>query len=119
MMTPRAEAGAGPRHTAVAKAVPPRSAAPQTFGNTQPSWVAPMTGRRRRRRSSAWPPSSLDPREIGDGPGGFTDLIEEFEPVAANGHLVDIDGDRLEEGIDCGSQIRHRTHGGPKIFACE
>jgi len=43
MTTARAEAGARPRHTIVARALPPQSAGPQTFGKTQLGWLASVT----------------------------------------------------------------------------
>jgi hypothetical protein len=44
--------------------------------------------------------SPLDLGEIGYRAGRFADLIEKLEPVFAQGFVVDVDGDFVEEGID-------------------
>ena len=60
--------------------------------------------------------SPLDLGEIRYRGGGLADLIEKLEPIFAQGFVVDVDSDLVEEGIDRRPQLGHGAHGGNEIL---
>src|ERR1041385_5474323 len=51
------------------------------------------------------PRLTLDAGKVSDRPGGLANFVEQLEAVFAQGLILDVDGDLVEEGVDLGPQL--------------
>jgi len=87
----------------------------------QLEWVGERDSRARlaiKNSRVAWATGELNPlsRKIRYARVGFADFVEQLEPVLAQGFIVGVDSDLVEEGIDEWTQPRHMTHRAFEIF---
>ena len=63
--------------------------------------------------------TAFDLREISHGPGRFSYLVQQPEPVGPQFPILDIDRDLVEERVHMRAELRHGGHGGGEILLCD